>query len=162
MTLQPLATNEVASNGGFTHLAVITANDLTDSTNDETQTITICNLRTGDRIGHGYTYLKTAFQDASRATPSDYNSLTMSIGDEDAVDTHMAAKEICLYGTEITGFSWTTTIAAAADPDVFKAVFTPDSGKALLEVDTGEVHIYFQLIRVVELVDAKAGLAMTK
>jgi hypothetical protein len=43
-TMKPLALHEQAANGGFTHFARITADDLTQTTANTAQTFTLMNL----------------------------------------------------------------------------------------------------------------------
>lgn len=155
MKVSPLATNEIADNGSFTHIATITADDLTTAATNTAQTITLVSLMAGDIIGKILWRAKTFFQASADAA---FNTTTMSIGDTaSGVATHKAAIELNVNGTEVReGFS-NTAVGPYTAADSLTATFNAMAAKALLSIDTGEVEILFQLIRPSVLEEAVSG-----
>lgn len=154
MICRPLTTNEQAGNVGMTHQAVVTADDLTETTTNTAQTIKLCDLVAGDIINKVAWRLKTPFQDVSDAA---FNNDTMSVGDVAAVDTHIAATQVNLNGTEVyTKFS-NTAVGPYTTADKVAVTFNAMSAKALANIDKGELHVFFALYRVPTLEQAASG-----
>ncbi len=159
MLNRPLATNEIADNGGFTHVAVVTPNDLTNATNAGAQTITICSLKAGDIIGKVLWRAKTFFKASADAA---FNTTTMSIGNTaTGVTAHIAAIELNENGTEVKeGFS-NTAVGPYTANDSLTATFNSMAAKNLLALDTGEVVILYQIQRPAVIEEAVGGTAIT-
>ncbi len=159
MLNRPLATNEIADNGGFTHVAVITANDLSNATAAAAQTITICSLKAGDIIGKVLWRAKTFFKNSADAA---FNTTTMSIGNTaTGVTAHIAAIELNENGTEVKeGFS-NTAVGPYTANDSLTATFNSMAAKNLLALDTGEVVILYQIQRPAVIEEAVGGTAIT-
>lgn len=157
--LRPLTTNEQAGNAGFTHVATISANNLTTTTNNTAQTFTLAALKAGDIVLKTAWALKSAFKDASDVA---YNTDTLSVGDTaTGVAAHIAAIEVNENGTEVLfGFNNTAVLYLAADS--LTATFNSQSGKNLNNIDVGEVTIFVQLLRLTNLRDAVSATPLTK
>jgi hypothetical protein len=156
LRVQPLLTNEIADNGGYTHRALITADDLTVTTTNTAQTFQF-DIAAGDTILKVGWRAETFFKDASDAA---YNSNTMSIGDDNSVTTHIGAVQLNENGTEVRqGFTNTATTYSAADH--FKVTINSMSAKALNDIDTGQVIILFQLSRIATLTNAVTHAVVT-
>ncbi len=160
MLNRPLATNEIADNGGFTHVAVVTPNDLTNATNAGAQTITICSLKAGDIIGKVLWRAKTFFKNSADAA---FNTSTMSIGNTaTGVAAHIAAIEVNdNAGAKVKeGFS-NTAIGPYVANDSLTVTFNSMAAKNLLALDAGEVVILYQIQRPAVIEEAVGGTAIT-
>jgi hypothetical protein len=153
MLLRPLGTQEQAGQTGFTHVAVITADDLSNATLAAAQTILISPLLAYDVIVKVGWYLKIPFKDLSDAA---FNTSTMSIGDNAAVATHIAATEVNENGTEIFSHYSNTAVRYTA-ADKIAVTFNSMAAKALLNIDVGELHVFFTLLRMSNLAAASSG-----
>jgi len=152
-----LLTNEIADNGGYTHEAIISADDLTEATANTAMTFQ-CDIAAGDTILKVAWRVKTFLSDASDAA---YNSNTMSVGDDAAVTTHIAAVQLNSNGTEVRqGFSNVAVEYTAADH--FIVTVNSMAGKSLSNIDGGQVVIFFQLSRIATLEAALVGISVTK
>jgi hypothetical protein len=153
MLVRPLGTQEQAGQCGFTHIAVITADDLTQATAATAQTITLVTLLAFDIIQKVGWYLKTPFKDVSDAA---FNSDTMSVGDNAAVTTHIAATEVNENGTEILSH-YSNTAVRYTSADKIAVTFNSMAAKSLVNIDVGELHIFFALLRMSTLAGASTG-----
>ena len=155
---RPLTTNEQAGNAGMTHVATISANDLTETATNTAQTFTLCALKAGDIITKIAWRLKTPFKDASDAA---YNNNTLSVGHTGDVAAHVAAIQVNENGTEVLqGFSNTAVHYAAAD--ILTVTVNSMAAKSQVNLDVGEVEIFFGLYRPATLTNAVSGAAITK
>lgn len=129
--------------GGFTHRVKITAADLTQTTAATAQTIEAITVKEGDVVLKCATRLITKFKDASDAALA---TTAIEVGDGGSTARYLASQELNVNGTEITAKGGTGTIYAYTGADTVDVKFlSPGSGKALDDVDTGEVHIYLQI-----------------
>jgi hypothetical protein len=126
---------------------LITHEDLTETTNDTNQAITLFNadaVVAGLNIQRVTMQLLTAFEDQSDTA---FNDVTVEVGDTDT-DRFLAAQQINVNGTEIlfaqkdNAYMYTATVAGG-----IKATFNPMSGKALADLDAGELAIEIQYRR---------------
>jgi hypothetical protein len=156
LRVQPLLTNEIADNGGYTHRAMITADDLTVTTTNTAQTFQF-DLAAGDTIHKVAWRAETFLKDASDAA---YNSNTMSVGDDSSVTTYIAAIQLNENGTEVRQGLTNTAVTYTA-PDHFKITINSMSAKALNDIDTGQVVIFFQLSRLATLTNAVVHAVVT-
>ena len=155
---RPLTTNEQAGNAGMTHVATISANDLTVTAANTLQTFTLCTLKAGDIITKVAWRAKTFLKDASDTA---YNNNTMSVGHTGDVAAHIAAIQVNENGTEVRqGFSNTAVHYAAAD--ILTVTVNSMAAKALNDIDVGEIEIFFGLYRPATLANAVTGTAITK
>src|SRR4029450_2623102 len=90
MLLRPLTTNERAETPGFTHVARITADDLTNATVAAAQTIDLATLAKNDIIFRVAGYIRVPFQNTLDAA---FNTTTVSIGDTSGVAALAVAGE---------------------------------------------------------------------
>jgi hypothetical protein len=159
MICKPLATNEIADNGGYTHIATITADDLTVTTNNTSQTITIATLAIGDAIGKVATRVKTSFKDASDTA---FNTTTITVGDTaNAVNNHITSQETNENGTVVVEKFSNTLVGPYTAADKIAITFNAMAAKKLSDIDTGEIQVLFQLQRIKQLTLAVAGSAIT-
>ena len=129
--------------GNFTHQVVITAGDLTEATAATAQVLAPITVAPGVLVVNVAAKLVTPFQDASDAA---LDTTTITVGDGAAAAAYLASMELNENGTEIDYKAGTGTQKAYIVADTIDVtVGAPNSGKALADVDTGEVHIFLQL-----------------
>lgn len=158
MKFRPLTTNERAETPTFTHVAIITADDLTQATANTLQTITLCALAAGDVVQRVMWYLRRAFENTADAA---FNSDTVSVGDTAAVTTHLAAAEANINGTEIIWRTGNTAVLYTA-ADVLTVTINSMAAKSLVNINRGELLLFFSLSRVKFAVDAIASSQIAK
>jgi hypothetical protein len=158
MKVRPLTTNERAETPGFTMVAVLTADDLTQATLAALQTITICALQTGDVIQRVAWYLRIPFQNTLDVG---FNTTTVSVGDTAAVTTHLTAAEANINLTEIIWRIGNTPVLYVA-PDILTVTFNSMAAKALVNINRGELHLFFALSRLKFVSDAMAAVGIAK
>lgn len=90
MRLYPLSIEEIASNDGFTHMAVLTSDDLTTATANTAQKIKLCGLIIGDIIRKVAIRIVTPFQNTADTA---FNTSTVSLGDNTSATHVLAAQE---------------------------------------------------------------------
>jgi hypothetical protein len=159
MTIRPLSTNERAETPGFTHVASVTADDLTQTTVNTLQTITVATLATTDIIGRVQDYVKTSFQNTADAA---FNTTTRSIGDGTGVATHTAAAEANLNGTVVLSKFSNTAVGPYAAANTLTVTFNSMAAKALSNINRGELVILFQLVRSLAIINAQSSVQITK
>jgi len=158
MKFRPLTTNERAETPGFTHVAIVTADDLTTSTANTTQTITLATLQAGDQVQRVKWYLKTPFQDT---TSAGNDATTASVGDSAAVTTFLAAGETNLNGTELIWRTFNTVVAYTAG-DFITVTFTPKTTTNLNAINRGELLLFFSIFRPTFVAQAISATAISK
>lgn len=159
MTVRPLTTNERAETPGFTHVAVVTADDLTTTTANTAQTLTIANFKANDVLGRVQDFLRTSFQNTADAA---FNTSTRSIGDNTGVATHTAAAETNVNGTVVVSKFSNTAVGPYTAANTLKVTFNAMSGKNVNALNRGELVILFQLIRGMDVVNAVASAQISK
>lgn len=142
----------------YSHVVVLTANDLTQTTVNTLQSFTAFALKAGDQIKRVTWYLKRAFENTLDAA---FNSATISIGDNAAVTTHLAAAEANVNGTEIIWRTGNTVVLYTA-ADIFKITVNSMAAKALNDINRGELLIFVSLTRVKNVADAVASTQLSK
>lgn len=151
--LQPLALQEISSNAGMTHFAVITADALTTSTANTAQTINMGVVPAGYYVMKSELRLVKPFKDASDAA---FNTTTTSLGDGSAVNTHITAKETNENGTEIVVPALNNTpVGPYTSADHLDITFNAMAAKKLSDIDVGELHVLVQLFNPKALSDVK-------
>jgi hypothetical protein len=90
--------NETKAATGFTHKAIVTHVDLTETTADTDQTIALLSVVAGDVVQKAAFQLVTAFKDASDAA---FNDTNVSVGDGGDTDRFIASTEVNENGTEV-------------------------------------------------------------
>lgn len=154
----PLTNEERAANNGATHRAVITADSLTETATNTAQTLKLIDLQAGDFIAKCWWRCKTFLKDVSDAA---FNTTTMSVGNVAAVDTHIDAIETNVNGTEVKEGISNVQVGPYTSADKVAVTFNSMSGKALNDIDTGEVHVFFTLVRPSVLEAASSAAPIT-
>jgi hypothetical protein len=136
---------------GYTHKLVVTHEDLTTTTANTAQSVTLLSLDQGDVIQDAAFKLVTAFSDAS---DSAFNTTTLAVGDDD-VDEFIDETEVNENGTEIfyagpVADSIPKVYNAPTDGPV-TATFMSMAAKSLSDLDAGEVHIYLKVAKLADL-----------
>jgi hypothetical protein len=90
--------NETKAATGFTHKAIVTHVDLTETTADTDQTIALLSVVAGDVVQKAAFQLVTAFKDASDAA---FNDTQVQVGDGNDTDEYIAATQVNENGTEV-------------------------------------------------------------
>lgn len=154
MKIIPLSTIE-RQQGGFTHKFIITEADLTVSATATAQVINLMALAVGMLVASVATRLITAFQDAGDAA----SILTpLTVGDTGSAARFLASQELNVNGTEIYHKAGTGTQLAYDTADTLQATFGPTTtGKTLLALTAGEVHIFARIVNLVELSPVAGG-----
>ncbi len=157
MLVRPLTTNERAETPGFTHVARITADDLTTTANATAQAITLCALKALDVVGRVMGIARTPFQNTADAA---FNSDTVSIGDSGSATRWGAGVEANANGTFLNQFSTTAVLYTANDSLI--VTINSMTAKALNNINRGEYYVLFQLIRALDVVNAIAAARISK
>jgi hypothetical protein len=160
MLVRPLTTNERAETPGFTHVARITADDLTNATAAAAQTIDLASLQKNDIILRVAGYIRVPFQNTLDAA---FNSDTVSIGDTSGVAALAAAGEANANGTFVNTLGTVLTggkIYTAAD--TLRVTFNSMAGKALVNLNRGEYFVFFALCRLADVANAMAAARISK
>lgn len=143
LKLTPLLHEEMVANGGFSHIVVIDADNLTETTANTAQPIALPTLPKGWIYNKGYGYLVTPFQDTRDAA---YNTTTFSLGDVGDTARYIASAQLNLNGTEITIPKFGNTAFQFTAATGLLATFGSQSGKSLSNINKGELHVVVQII----------------
>lgn len=125
----------------------ITPSDLTETTADTDQTLTVA-VDAGDLISVVCHSLKVPFEDASDAA---FNSTLISIGDGGDPDRLMAATQINENGTEVLYGSGTGTSYAYLVADTVDILIESMAAKSLSNIDTGDLRIYVKRAKLADM-----------
>ena len=135
---------------GFTHKAIVTHEDLTQSTADTDQTLSLLALAAGDVVTTAAWKLVTPFKDAS---DSALNDTKVQLGDSSDDDEYVAATQVNENGTEVLF----AAAAPASVPFVYTAANAVEllvesmTAKSLSDIDTGELHVYLGVAKLSDL-----------
>lgn len=142
MLLRPLTTNERAETPGFTHVAIISANDLTQTTANTAQAFTVVPIAKGDIMLRAVGVPVVPFQNTGDAA---FNSDTVSVGDSGSATRHTAATEANANGAFAPVIGNTPYLYTAAD----SLIITVNSmtAKALNSINRGEYHVFLAWFR---------------
>ena len=149
MTAYELPANTKAATG-FTHQVVVTHEDLTQTTADTDQTLSLLALEAGDVVTTAAWKLVTPFKDASDAALSDTK---VQLGDTADDDEYIAATQVNENGTEVLF----AAAAPASVPFVYTAANAVEllvesmTAKSLSNIDTGELHVYLGVTKLTAL-----------
>lgn len=157
MFTRPLALQEQAAHSGMTHVTVVTADDLTVTAANTAQSLSIT-LATGDIMGAVEDSVVVNFQDASDTA---FNATTRSLGDNSAVTTHTAAAETNANGTVVPKKFSNTAVGPYTAANTLKITFNAMAAKSLVDIDKGELHVYFRLLRISDLDGAQNATLIT-
>ena len=142
---------------GYTHVVIITADDLTTTATNTAQAFTVA-LKTGDQILRMAWYLITPFQNTGDAA---FNSDTISLGDNASATTHLSAAEANANGTYVTWRTGNTVVLYTA-ADTFKITVNSMTGKALNNINRGELRIFVAICRIKNVSDAMPAVSISK
>lgn len=144
MITRPLTTNERAETPGFTHIVVLTADDLTQATNNTAQAFVPFALKINDIIGRVQDFVVTSFQNSADAA---HNTTTRSLGDTASATQYTAAAEMNTNGTVVASKFSNTAVGPYTTASNFTITINSMAGKALLAVNRGVYVVLVQLLR---------------
>jgi hypothetical protein len=128
---------------GFNYRFVITHEDVTESTDNTAQDITLITLPAYSVVKSAATYLKTPFKQAGDAS---YDSNTVIVGDAADDNRYIASQQINLNGTEILAQAQaSTTPFANVAATAVVAKFASMASYSLADLDAGEIHIFLEV-----------------
>jgi len=134
---------------GFTHKAIVTHVDITESTADTDQTIALLSVAAGDVVDKAAYQLVTAFSDAS---DSALNDTKVQVGDGGDTDRYIAATQVNVNGTEVLfAANANTTSYAYTAADTVDLLVESMTAKSLSDLDAGEIHIYLAVSKLSSL-----------
>jgi|SRR5262245_12184120 len=157
MLVRPLTTNEKAEMPGYTHIAIVTADDLTQATAAAAQVINLCGLKKGDMIQRAIGDPVVPFQATGDAA---FNSDTVSLGDTGSATRHLAATEANANGTFLKVAGNTAFLYTAAD--TLQLTVNSMAAKSLVNINRGEYHAFFALCRSSDVSNAIARKGIAK
>jgi hypothetical protein len=138
---------ETKSATGYTHKAIVTHTDLTETTANTAQSITLLTLAAGDTVHSGAYKLVTAFQDTTDAA---FN--TTAVTTNAAGSALISATETNVNGTEVFYKAHTATAPlTATSASTVAASFAAMSAKSLSALNAGEVHFFFSVNKLANL-----------
>ena len=141
--------NETKAATGFTHKAIVTHVDLTESTADTDQTIALLSVVAGDVVQKAAFQLVTAFSDASDAA---FNDTQVQVGDGNDTDEYIAAKQVNENGTEVFFAANVNTVPFAyTAADTVDLLVESMTAKSLSNLDAGEIHVYLAVTKLSSL-----------
>jgi hypothetical protein len=132
---------------GYTHKAIVDHTDLTETTANTAQSITLLALAAGDVVHSGAYKLVTPFQDT---TDSAFN--TTAVTTNAAGSALISATETNVNGTEVFYKAHTATAPlTATSASTVAASFASMSAKSLSALNAGEVHFFFSVNKLANL-----------
>jgi hypothetical protein len=141
--------NETKAATGFTHKAIVTHVDLTETTADTDQTIALLSVVAGDVVQKAAFQLVTAFSDASDAA---FNDTQVQVGDGNDTDEYIAATQVNENGTEVLFAANVNTVPFAyTAADTVDLLVESMTAKSLSNLDAGEIHIYLAVTKLTSL-----------
>jgi hypothetical protein len=141
--------NETKAATGFTHKAIVTHVDLTESTADTDQTIALLSVVAGDVVQKAAYQLVTAFSDASDAA---FNDTQVQVGDGNDTDEYIAATQVNQNGTKVLFAANVNTVPFAyTAADTVDLLVESMTAKSLSNLDAGEIHIYLAVTKLTSL-----------
>jgi hypothetical protein len=142
---------------GFTHVAIVTANDLTQATAAAAQVFNLCGIKAGDIMYRAVGIPVVPFQNTLDAA---FNADTVSLGDTGSAARHLAATEANANGTFLRVMGNTAFLYTAAD--TLQLTVNSMAAKSLSNINRGEYHAFFCLTRTDDVSRAIARTAATK
>jgi hypothetical protein len=141
--------NETKAATGFTHKAIVTHVDLTETTADTDQTIALLSVVAGDVVQKAAFQLVTAFSDASDAA---FNDTQVQVGDGNDTDEYIAATQVNQNGTKVLFAANVNTVPFAyTAADTVDLLVESMTAKSLSNLDAGEIHIYLAVTKLTSL-----------
>lgn len=131
---------------GFTHKAVVTHTDITETAADTDQTIALLTVAAGDVVDKAAYKLVTAFSDASDAA---LNDTKVSVGDGGDVDRFVTASQVNVNGTEVLYKANANTASYAyTAADTVDLLVESMTAKSLSDLDAGEIHVFLAVTKL--------------
>ena len=159
MLFKPLSQQEIGQKE-FTHMAVVTANDLTQATANTAQSFNVAALPVGSVIEKVVLRLITPFKDPADAA---FNSDTVDVGDTGSATRYLTAQEVNENGTEITAPQYNATLGGPFAASQFLTIrFNSMAAKSLVNIKIGELHVFVKLSDYKPLSDAQPSTSLTK
>ena len=149
MIFRGLSLNE-AGLSEFTHIGIVTTEDLTQSTLAAAQTLTLAPINAGDEILRVFWRLRAPFQQTTDAT---FNSDTISVGDGASITTYLTAAEANANGVYVTYRYSGTGVLYVANDNILVTVNSM-AAKALVNLNRGELHLFFGIARMKAISDS--------
>jgi hypothetical protein len=142
-------TLQLEQRGWFTHKAVITHEDLTETADNTAQVLELVAVDAGDVVQDSALHLVTPFKDAS---DSAYNTNAVTLGDGGSANRFISSTEINENGTEILSKAGTlTTSYAYVAADTVDLTVNGLTGKALADIDVGELWVFLRIAKMASL-----------
>lgn len=144
----PLPDN-VIIHTGFTDLFVVTEADLDTLATNTSKVLNLLSLAIGDTVMMAHTWLKTPLKNSADAA---FNTCAATLGDTGSANRFITSQELNANGTTVTtkaGANTTNFVYTAAD--TLQLTVASMAGKALNDLDTGELHIYVNIARMARL-----------
>lgn len=123
-------------------LVILTHEDLNEATANTAQAIDLFTKGNGRTFKLVRSKLIKPFRDKSDA---DLNTTTLIVGDAGDADRLLASQELNLNGTEVLVKEGTGTVHAPTADTTVQATFGSMAAKSLVNIDEGEVHLFFDL-----------------
>ena len=132
---------------GFSYRFVVDHTDLTESTANTAQNVTLVTLPANSVVLRAATYLKTPFQDTADAA---FNSTALIVGDSGDTDRYITSQQLNVNGTEVLAkaHASSTTPWAYESATAVVANFASMSAKNLAALNAGEVHIFLEVAQL--------------
>jgi hypothetical protein len=144
--------NETKAATGFTHKAIVTHVDLTETTADTDQTIALLSVVAGDVVQKAAFQLVTAFKDASDAAFNDTQRPASATADDTdrVISRPLQVNE---NGTEdrLRRQRRTPSAYAYTAADTVDLLVESMTAKSLSNLDAGEIHIYLAVTKLTSL-----------
>lgn len=162
MNFKELSNQEKAALG-VTHQAVITANDLTQTTANTAQTINLGLLPVGAIISGVWLRLVTPFKVGGSSPDTGFNTTTVDVGDTGSATRFLTAQETNENGTEITAPQYNATLGGPYAASQYLTVkFNSMAAKSLSSLNTGELHVLANIVDAKKLSDLQPATPQTK
>jgi hypothetical protein len=145
MIISPLSKQAQAALGA-THEVRITYADLTETTADTDQTLTIA-VADGDLFAVVAMALVTPFKDASDAA---LNDTKITVGDGGDADRFLVVTQINENGTEIDYLAGAVAGYAYNTADTVDILIESMTGKSLSDIDTGELVLFVKFLSLAD------------
>jgi hypothetical protein len=143
MIVEPLSVQEMAAHDGANVRVRITHEDLTEATANTAQTLEVYEPAAKHLVKLVKMELKTAFEDQSDAA---FNTTAITVGDAGSANRYLTSTELNKNGTEIFGSVGTGTALVYTAAGSLNVVFNAMAAKSLVDIDKGELWLYFHIV----------------
>lgn len=127
---------------GFTHRFRIKPEDLTETAVTTAQTISLYTLGAAEVLRNAANVVKVELEDQSDAA---FNSVTAALQDSGGSGNLIAAHETNANGTVVPHAITDGTPTLYTGADAIDLVLTPTTGKALANIDKGEIVVLAEI-----------------